>query len=251
MRKLIAAVKYSYKAIFHGDEYARYVISEKIVKLIYPKYKFSEFGRLFLEDNEFYSGFYRRFCGDNDHSLDRKYFIKELVQLVSRLEGSTAECGVYTGATSYLICEASQLSGLNKRHYMFDSFEGLSRPRGVDGSYWKEGDLVASEEIVKQNLGEFPFCVYCKGWIPSQFEKVADQKFSFVHIDVDLYQPTLDSIAFFYDRLVAGGIIVCDDYGFLSCPGATAAMEEYFSTCPESIVHVPTGQAFIVKSGTK
>jgi hypothetical protein len=70
-----------------------------------------------------------------------------------------------------------------------------------------------------------------------------------VHIDVDLYQPTLDSIRFFYPRLAPGGIILCDDYGYSSCPGAKGAFDEYMKDRPEKIIHAPTGQAFIIKDG--
>ena len=121
----------------------------------------------------------------------------------------------------------------------------------MDGKYWAEGDLVVTEEIVKENLKDFSSCVYCKGWIPSKFDLVKNNIFSFVHLDVDLYQPTKDSLDFFYDRLAPGGIILCDDYGFTSCPGAKKAMDEFFETANESIIHVPTGQAFIIKSAGK
>ncbi|HEX3704868.1 MAG TPA: TylF/MycF/NovP-related O-methyltransferase, partial [Vicinamibacterales bacterium] len=48
-----------------------------------------------------------------------------------------------------------------------------------------------------------------------------------LHIDVDLYEPTRDSIAFLYERMNPGGIVVCDDYGFMTCPGATKAIDEF------------------------
>lgn len=71
--------------------------------------------------------------------------------------------------------------------------------------------------------------------------------FCFVHIDVDLYQPTYDSLAFFYERTSSGGIILCDDYGFITCPGAKAAMDSFFLNKLERIVCLPTGQGFVVK----
>ena len=73
-------------------------------------------------------------------------------------------------------------------------------------------------------------------------------KFSFVHIDVDLYEPTHDSLSFFYERLVPGGIIVCDDYGSEACPGAYKACNDFIADKPEEIVHLTGGQGVIVKS---
>ena len=51
----------------------------------------------------------------------------------------------------------------------------------------------------------------------------------------------------FHPRLVPGGVILLDDHGFTTCPGATRAAEEYMAGRPESIIQLTTGQAFIVK----
>ena len=72
-------------------------------------------------------------------------------------------------------------------------------------------------------------------------------KFCFVHLDVDLYQPTLDSLTFFYEKMIQGGIILCDDYGFTTCPGAKKAMDSFFSDTHEEVVSLPTGQGFVVR----
>jgi hypothetical protein len=109
--------------------------------------------------------------------------------------------------------------------------------------------LRAGEETVKANLSHYPNVEILRGWIPERFPEVSSLSFCFVHIDVDLYQPTLDSLSFFYPRLVRGGLIVCDDYGFSTCPGATRAFDEYMKDKPEKIIHVPTGQGFIIKGG--
>jgi hypothetical protein len=85
------------------------------------------------------------------------------------------------------------------------------------------------------------------GWIPDRFPEVDDRCFSFVHIDVDLYQPTLDSLEFFYPRLSTGGIIVLDDYGFGTCPGATAAVDSFMRDKAEPIVNLSAGGAFLMK----
>jgi len=73
----------------------------------------------------------------------------------------------------------------------------------------------------------------------------------FVHIDVDLYQPTLAALEYFYPRLAAGGIIVCDDYGSLSFPGAYKAVEEFSRKYNEPILRFTTCQAVIIKEAFK
>ncbi len=66
---------------------------------------------------------------------------------------------------------------------------------------------------------------------------------SFVHIDIDLYRPTRDSLEFFYPRMNDGGIIIVDDFALCACPGATRAVEEVLSGKPEQMISLPTGVA--------
>jgi hypothetical protein len=86
-----------------------------------------------------------------------------------------------------------------------------------------------------------------RGWIPSRFAEVAEKKFSFVHIDVDLEKPTRDSLEFFYPRLSDGGILLCDDYGFDTCPGVTAAIDEFLALKPEKPIQLDAGGCFFIK----
>jgi hypothetical protein len=64
---------------------------------------------------------------------------------------------------------------------------------------------------------------------------------------VDLYKPTLQSLEFFWPKLVAGGVVVCDDYGFTTCPGARRAMDEFFTERRAGIFELTTGQALAIK----
>lgn len=194
-----------------------------------------------------------RFPACNRDVKDRRFVLYSMAASVSDLDGDTAECGVFEGATSHLICEtfASDTSAL---HHVFDSFKGLSDPEEVDApksleaEAWFEGDLAVSQEIVEKNLEQFDFVRYYAGWIPERFDEIADRQFRFVHVDVDLYQPTIDSLAFFYERLVAGGILLCDDYASTRCPGARRAFDELATEWGlRSVIELPTGQGFVVR----
>lgn len=241
--KLLTLLKLLYKGYCAKDEWSRYYLAEKLFNVIYPKMKISEFGNIYYEDTEFQK-YYRDFVGDNFHSYDRKFALLNLLKIVTNLEGNYAECGVFQGATAYLIANSMRN---NEKLFLYDTFEGLSEPSKEDGTYWSKGDLNAGIEFVKNRLKQFHLIAYKQGFIPTRFYENADTFFKFVHVDVDLYQPTKDSIEFFYARLVKGGILVCDDYGFKSCPGAKQAFDEVMESKPESIVLLPTGQAFIIK----
>jgi O-methyltransferase len=41
--------------------------------------------------------------------------------------------------------------------------------------------------------------------------------------------------------------MVFDDYGFLTCPGAKKAVDEFFSDKREYPCYLPTGQAIVTK----
>ena len=100
---------------------------------------------------------------------------------------------------------------------------------------------------VKSLLKDFPNVTFCRGRFPETAGPVQDQLFAFVHIDADIYQSVKDSCAVFYPKMVPGGWMVFDDYGFLSCAGARTAVNEFFVGKPERPIYLPTGQAFIVK----
>ncbi len=226
------------------SEYQKFCIAEEITQKIYPKYKFSEFGRIFLEDEEFIN-YYEKFMDVNNwHSLDRKYSLNQLLKQVKGLNGDIAECGVYKGASAYLLCQAQNPDYVV---HLFDSFEGLSTPGKIDGGYWRPGDLKADLRELKKNLHVFKNYQIFPGWIPDSFENIQNHIYKFIHIDVDLYEPTLESLKYFYERTIAGGIILMDDYGFNSCPGAKMAADFFFENLPEDIILLPTGQAFIIK----
>jgi len=227
------------------NENLRFQAAEALAAAVYPKYKFSEYGRIFLEDEEFLRYYMRFMDVDNWHSLDRKYTLDQLLKQSLHLNGDIAECGVWKGDSAYLMCQAHRNSG--RVVHLFDSFEGLSNPDSRDGNYWVAGALSSPEQVLRDTLSGFGNYRAYKGWIPERFGEVADKTFSFVHVDVDLYQPTFQSLSFFYGRIEPEGMILMDDYGFNSCPGAKRAADEFFSDKPEQIMMLSTGQAFVVK----
>lgn len=131
--KVATFLKLVYQALVRRDPSSRFLLAERVSGLIDPSLKFSEFGRQYLEDADFLAYYCAQVSTTNFHSLDRKYALDQLVKLTTRIPGDSAECGVYEGASSYLICR--RLQGSGKKHYLFDSFAGLSRPSTIDGSH--------------------------------------------------------------------------------------------------------------------
>jgi hypothetical protein len=184
--------------------------------------------------------------------IDRRFTLIQLAHAVNQLGGSTAECGVLGGVGSAMICKT--LEGTyqaTERHWGFDSFEGLPQPDKIDlssHSWQKKGSLAISPQVALNNLADFEFCTLVKGWIPNCFEPAQAHRFRLVHIDLDLYQPTLDSLQFFYPRTNAGGVFVLDDYGHLTCPGVRQAVDEFFADKQEPVIESVCGTAFVFKA---
>ena len=234
-------------AAWNRGETLKFALLARLGRLILPGYR-HKFPQMDWWRDEDFNAYLARFGELKGHNTDRRWIIHQLLRLIADVPGDTAECGVFQGAGSYLMCKANERDQQHKRHhYMFDSFAGLSRPAGADGSYWQAGDMAVGEELVRANLMDCRDFTLMKGWIPTRFQEVADRHFAFVHIDVDLYEPTRDSLAFFLPRMSPGGIIVVDDYGFTTCPGATRAVEEVLAGAPERMLALPDGGGFLIK----
>lgn len=203
-------------------------------------------------ENEEFIEIWRDFPHKDALIQDRRFNLYNLAKAWAPVDGDLAECGVNVGRGSYLMLAANR--GNDKHLYGFDSFEGLSkvveadRPADVQTQAWQANELAVSEDFARDNLAAFKGRVtLLKGWIPDRFVDIADKKFSFVHVDVDLYDPTKASIEFFWPRLSAGGLIVCDDYGSRKCPGARRAMDEFAQSVGLRIAELANMQGLLFK----
>jgi hypothetical protein len=188
---------------------------------------------------------------------ERLFVLMQMLRKTLPLPGLVAECGCFRGLSSYLLCSYLKEAGpgFNGRGYrIFDSFAGLSEPRPEDAVdqaapdaeglrvMSRRGSFAITLDKVKRNLGEHPGIEYFPGWIPDSFPDEPKARYRFVHVDVDLYQPTLDSFEYFYPKLVPGGTIVSDDYNW---PGARRAIETFVLRRRLKLRTTPTGQAYI------
>jgi O-methyltransferase len=194
---------------------------------------------------------------DNAFRRQRHYTLFHLLRNLDGLAGDFCELGCWRGLSAYQTATYVRRHHVGSHFCILDSFEGLSEYKDEDKtgrSYDFEAmrkALACPEDIVKANLGEFDFMSYHKGWIPTQFHEVIDRRFIWVHVDVDLYQPIRDSSEFFFPKLVPGGIMLFDDYGYAQFPGAKKAVDEFVSTLPPTTFFfqpLVTGQAILVKS---
>jgi O-methyltransferase len=246
---LVAAVT-QFAADRGFDDAQRFELFYEIGRKLQPDFSINDRGRVFLKDEAF-RNYYNRFidASQNWKPFERRWTVGQMLRLLPDVPGNLAECGVFEGATAFQLCKFAHKYG--RKVHLFDSFQGVSTPNENDGAHWSKGDLSASEATLRTNLKEFDCFETFPGWIPSRFSDVADHEYAFVHIDVDLEQPTYDSIAFFYPRMSAGAVMILDDHGYDTCPGARKAALDYMADKPEPVLDLATGQGLIVRAAVR
>ena len=172
--------------------------------------------------------------------------IHSAVKATAKVEGDIAEVGVFRGGSARVICQARD----GKKLHLFDTFEGLPEAGDLDikfvnGKPFGESEFSEPIERVKDFLKDHREVHFYKGLFPETAEAVEDVRFSFVHMDVDLYQSTKDCLEFFYPRLNRGGIILSHDYPFVK--GVKKAIDDFFRDREEPVVSLLDKQAMIVK----
>ncbi len=185
---------------------------------------------------------------NNAGDLTRFYFLNLVIDelLDGGIKGDIAELGVYKGNSAFLLAKYAR--AINKKLYLFDTFEGFSKKdiEGLDSKKKVEQFIDTSLEEVKDMVGTGNV-EYIKGYFPESLGQINDAgslKFSLVHVDCDLEKPFSHALEYFYPKLVKGGFLIMHDYSSLYWDGARKAIKEFLIDKPESIIPIPD------KSGT-
>ncbi len=186
-------------------------------------------------------------------SEDRAYLLYMFARYAATLGGDFAECGVYKGGTALLLSKvmekAQDNGGQGKSLFLFDTFQGIPNEittarDGYDLGWFSDTSYQAVQGLFRGK----GFVKIHPGCIPETLNPVADRRFAFVHIDVDVYSSTKACMEFFYPRLVKGGILIDDDYGLPRYKfAARKAMDEFFADKAEKPISLRTGQSLIIK----
>lgn len=174
--------------------------------------------------------------------INRITVIMNALVQTRHLEGDIAEVGVYKGGIAYYLNKLSH----GKKVFLFDTFEGI--PMKSENDRHEVGDFndTSFDEVSKYFIG-CDNVKLVKGLFPNSSKNVIKDgdKFSLVHLDADQYESTLNSLNFFYDKMVVGGVIICDDYKFLK--GVDMAIGEFLADKKEKEIHSTNMQCLIIK----
>ncbi|EAL3634232.1 methyltransferase [Campylobacter coli] len=160
--------------------------------------------------------------------------------------GSVAELGVFRGKTAKEINRIFK----NDIFYLFDTFEGFNeKDINEEIGLAKQANINdfsnTSLNFVKKQMPYLDKCCFVEGYFPETIVKIPqDEKFKFVNIDMDLYQPILEGLVYFYSKLVKDGVILIHDYFHPYYTGAKRAVDEFCKN--NNIEIVPIGDAFSV-----
>lgn len=163
---------------------------------------------------------------------NRLYTIWQALMNVRHLPHPTMEIGVYRGGTSVFIARARQhIMGEVLPHFAIDPMTG-HRDSDIsdEDEHHKAGYFsdISVDDVVSY-LGSAPGVTVRQGTFGDFMEDFRGQTFSFVHLDTDLRQPTVEALEFFAEHLAVGGVIIVDDYLAQKCAGVTVAVHEFVS----------------------
>jgi len=168
----------------------------------------------------------------------------------NRINGAFAELGVHKGETAKAIHFMDQ----DRLFYLFDTFEGfkkddLALEQQSDNRFTEEMFSDTSLEKVRGYIKGNKNLIFKSGYFPETTAGLESEKFAFVHIDADLYLPTMEALKFFYPRLNPGGVIIVHDYNH-NWDGIPKAIDEFIGKIPESLVELSDwqGSAMIIKN---
>jgi O-methyltransferase len=168
------------------------------------------------------------------------YNIYKSVVRTEKVLGDLAEVGVFRGGSARLICEVKG----GRTLHLFDTFEGLPKAGEWDQKF-QEGGFASSLTEVRAYLQGFPNVHFHAGLFPETARGLESLTFSFVHLDVDLYESTLSGLEWFYPRMSRGAILISHDYS--TADGVRKAFEDFFSQRLECLLELSGSQVAFVK----
>lgn len=176
------------------------------------------------------------------------FFLNNLKDLYDAkgIMGAVAEAGVFQGETAKII---NSVFG-ERKLYLFDTFEGfpdkdIEAEKQNNYSQANFNQYADTSVTLVMNKMENPENVIIKkGFFPETAEGIED-KFCFVRLDLDLYNPTVTGLEFFHSRMVKGGVVIVHDYFGEAYKGIKKAVSEYLDKHTELRI-TPIGDRFSI-----
>jgi O-methyltransferase len=175
-----------------------------------------------------------------------------------RTGGDFVECGVFKGDMAWVVLHVVGPAKV-PNFFLYDSFEGFSErwshpqdfplnPGFLDfaNRFYQRGDLF---EGVKNRFAPYPNVKVVQGFLPEVLDKVQPSRIGFLHIDLNSPRAEVAVLERLFDRVVPGGVVVFDDYGWKLFEKQKLAEDEFMRRRGYEVLELPTGQGLVVKRG--
>jgi pyruvate dehydrogenase complex dehydrogenase (E1) component len=97
---------------------------------------------------------------------------------------------------------------------------------------------ISSLDEVKRNMSTIGYpeerIHYIQGKVESTIPGCIQDKIAILRLDTDWYESTAHELKHLYPRLVSGGVLIIDDYGYWQ--GARKAVDEFLAATPEKLL---------------
>jgi O-methyltransferase len=189
-----------------------------------------------------------------NYTLVDEYRLFELWSLVrntSCLVGDILEVGVWRGGSGAMLACAAQRYAPEAKVFLCDTFAGIVKASCHDSTY-QGGEYVASRSHVEELLGRLGLAgvTVLQGMFPDEMAPtLGTRRFRLCHVDVDVFESARDVFHWVWPRLVLGGVVVFDDYGFVGCDGVTRFVNEAAGGGTDRVfIHNLNGHGVLIKT---
>ena len=170
----------------------------------------------------------------------------------AKLKGDFVECGVNTGIFSLSVCHFLDFNQLDKSFYLFDTYCGIPEKQMSESEHpfrMMENELMYEDcyTIAKSNFSEFDRAMLVKDEVPDSLTKVDIEAVSYLSLDMNIAEPEVAALEHFWDKLVSGGIVIFDDYGWNHYREQYDAINAISKRFGVMVATLPTGQGLLIK----
>ncbi|MFY1666487.1 TylF/MycF/NovP-related O-methyltransferase [Pseudomonas sp. Pseu.R1] len=178
---------------------------------------------------------------------------------------NAVECGVFTGSSLIACSKYAFESGIPFRMIGLDTFSGLPPLSEQDKMLAPEDAVYRNQTLFTEtslahvqslvdSAGLSAHVELREGLFSQTLPLLREERYHYVNIDCDLFEPHIECLEYFYNRMVKGGVIFFDDYNSVNYPMAGKAIDEFFSDKPEKLAQIRYGddapnrtKAYVVK----
>jgi len=167
---------------------------------------------------------------------------------VAASEINLTECGVCDGLTAYFAMSAAAGTGSYKA-FLYDAWQAMTGDRLLDSEQSLAGQYAyLSLDNTRRNLAPFAgAATFVKGFVPDSFADCTPSTIAWLHIDLNAARPTEAALRVLFDRVLPGGVILFDDYGWPHWHDTKVAIDRFLGDKRGLLLPMPTGQAMFFK----